>query len=155
MSKFCKKIFAAIFILVILFPLKTYCQDKVKNVVIFFGYNSSPSYQNILEGYKSIVSQSKDNPVNLMVEYLDIARSENDDYPRFIIDLYNKKVKEIKIDLFITVGPGINALLLKYNSSLMDSVPVVDLDIAVPGIIALPNANINNRIDIIIRIQSM
>ena len=36
MFNFCKKIFTAFSLLIILFPLKTNCQDKVKNVVIFF-----------------------------------------------------------------------------------------------------------------------
>jgi signal transduction histidine kinase len=146
------KISVVVLILFILFPQKTFSQDKVKSIVIFFSNSASlPAFQNILDGFKSSVSQSNELPVNLVVEYLDVGRLENEEHARYVINLYNKKFNEIKIDLFITVGPGINTLLLKYGEDVLKTVPIINIDLDLPGRIPLHDLNVKNGMEIVLK----
>jgi signal transduction histidine kinase len=145
-----------IFIVILLFfnPYRTYAEDKVKNVVILFSYSSTlPALQNILEGFKSTFYGSNDEPVNLILEYLDSGRSGNEEYAKYIIDMYNKKAKEIKIDLFVTVGPGMNALLLKYGDDELKSGKMINVDIDIPKRIPLQDLNVKNGVEIVAKFQ--
>jgi signal transduction histidine kinase len=149
MFKSSMRIYPLALLLILIFPGNNYSQDKVRNIVVFFSYSSNlPEYQSLLEGIKSVFFTSKSDPVNLMVEYLDLSRSDNEVYQKFIIDLYNRKTREIKIDLLITVGPEINTMLLKYRYNVMDSIPVINLDIDFPGRISLKELNVTNGIEI-------
>ena len=65
---------------------------------------------------------------NILVEYLDFGRSQDESYIRHIVDLYNSKFPDRNPDLLITVGPGINNLLLKYQLKLLAQVPVVTIE---------------------------
>jgi len=133
-----------------LIPLKTYSQEKVRNVVIIFSYSSTlPAYENILTGIKSTIRENIDEPVNIISEYLDIGRSDNDDYARLIINMYNSKLKEFNIDLLITVGPGINDLLLKYGSSELKALKTVNCDADIPGRITLRDLKIRYGIELL------
>jgi signal transduction histidine kinase len=136
--------------LVFLIPYKTYSQEKVRNVVILFSYSSTlPAYENILTGVKSTIRGNNDEPVNIITEYLDIGRSDNDDYARLIINMYNNKLKEFNIDLLITVGPGINELLLKYGSNELKALTIVNCDADIPGRITLRDLKIKNGIELL------
>lgn len=89
----------------------------MKNVVVFFAYGSNlPAFEDILKGLNSTIRGNSDEPVNIIQEYFDLSRSVNDEYAKFIITMYNNKLKEFNVDLLITVGPGVNAALSKYGS---------------------------------------
>lgn len=138
----------------LLLTQSSFSEDKIKNIIVFFSYNSTPpAYQKVLEGLKSMLNEKKDYSANIIVEYLDIGRSENEEYPRFIIELYKKKFKEIKFDLIIVVGPGINPLLQKYGEDLLNSVPVVNIEFAVPGRIPLQKLKVKNGIEIVLKFK--
>ena len=150
MLKIISRILSVIFSLIFLIPPKTYSQDKVKNIVIFFSYSSTlPAYQNVLEGLKKTVSQGNEEHVNIIVEYLDIGRAENDEYARYIINMYNNKLKEFAVDLLIIVGPGINNVLLKYGSTTLKSVKTINVDLDIPGRVKLQDLNIKNGIEVL------
>lgn len=108
--QFLSRILSIPFFLIFLIPYNSLAQDKVKNVVIFFSHGPNlPAFEKVLAGLNTTLGGSTLGHVNIITEYLDIGRSINDDhYPKFIIDIYNKKVKEFNIDLLITVGPGVN-----------------------------------------------
>jgi signal transduction histidine kinase len=154
MRKFNSKIFTVIILLLVLTPQKVLAQNKVKNILILFSLSSNlPSYQNLLEGLKSILSEGNGEPVNLIIEYLDMGRSENEEYDRHIIEMYNKKLKGVKIDLLIAVGPGVNALLLKYEQDELKSVPVLDLDLDMPGRTSLRDLGVKNGLEIVVKLD--
>jgi signal transduction histidine kinase len=150
MIKFSSKILPFIFSLIFLILPKTYSQDKVKNIVIFFSYSSTlPAFQNVLEGFKKAVSQGNEDNVNIIVEYLDIGRSENDEYARYIINMYNDKLKEFTVDLFITVGPGLNDVMLKYGNTALKSIKTINVDLDIPGRVKLQELNLKNGIEVL------
>jgi signal transduction histidine kinase len=152
MHKSTSRILVIFFIIMLLIPIKAYCQDRVKNVVVFFAYNSNlPSYEKLLAGLKTSINGS-DNRVNLMVEYLDKGRSKNEDYPKFIIDMYNNKLKEFPVDLLITVGPGMTNAL-KYCDSTLKSINTINIDLDIPGRVTLADLNIKNGKEIILKFQ--
>jgi signal transduction histidine kinase len=142
------------FFLSFLSPLKTNAQGKVKNVVVFFSYGSNlPAFENILSGLKSTIRGGRDETINIIPEYLDISRSENEEYTRFIISMYNNKLKEFKVDLLITVGPGINAALLKYGNSALKALKMINVDFDIPGRTTLRDLNVKDGIEVFLRFQ--
>jgi signal transduction histidine kinase len=154
MQKYNSAKFVLSLLFLLLFAQNTFSEDRVKNIVVFFSYNSGiPGYQKVLEELKKTFDERKGTPVNIIVEYLDIGRSDNEEYPWFIIDLYKKKIKETKIDLVIIAGPEINPLLLKYGGNLLHSVPVINIDIADPGRTTLKDLNVENGIDIVLKFK--
>lgn len=110
-------ILAGLCMLLIHLPVLAFSKDTLKNVVIFFAYDPNlPAFEKILNGLSETIRGNSREPVNILTEYLDLNRAVNDTYSSFIINMYNGKVEEITIDLLITVGPGINAALLKYGN---------------------------------------
>jgi signal transduction histidine kinase len=147
-----KRGFIIILLSVFLFLLSqySYSQNKVKNVVVFFSLGSNlTSYQNVLEGFKSTFNQNSNEPSNLIIEFMDIGRLYNEDHARQIIEMYNNKSYETNFDLLITVGPGINALLLKYGQNLLKTSPVLNLDIEIPGRVSLQDLHVQTGIEIL------
>lgn len=143
-----------VFFLIFFFPPKSKAQEKVKNVVIFFAYGSNlPAFENILTGLNSTIRVSSDETVNLIPEYLDISRSGNDEYTRLIINIYNIKLKEFKVDLLITVGPGINDAISKYGDSTLKALKIINVDIDLPGRTTLGDLKIKDGIEILLKFQ--
>jgi signal transduction histidine kinase len=149
------KILTFLFCLVILTALKANSQDKIKNVVLFFSYGSNlPAFEKILVGLSSTIRGSQGEPVNIMTEYLDISRSVNENYSRFIIDMYNEKLNEFTIDLLITVGPGVNDALLKYGNDKLKGLNIINIDIDIPRRITLRDLEIKNGIEILLKFKA-
>jgi len=106
---------------------------KFCHVLRFFPFNASmPSSQNILEGFRSALSDETVEPYNLQVEYLDYGRSKDELYVEHIVNLYNEKYKGHKIDLLITVAPYTNSLLRKYGLEVLDNTPTIKLELDPP-----------------------
>ena len=120
---------SAFLLAILLNTQAAYPQNKEKNIVIFFSFNSSiPAYQNILEGFRENIMDKQDFPINIFIEYFDLDRSQNESYARHIVDLYNYKFTDRKIDLLITVGPGINKYLSKYKLNALAVSQVLELE---------------------------
>lgn len=116
-------------LIVTLFQAKGYANDRVKNIVVFFGLHTSlPSYQNILEGYQNTLTSEYKGPYNLSVEYFDISRTADSAYAKGIIDLYNKKFEKNGIDLLVLVGPSALPLLKKYGLKALENTPTLSID---------------------------
>lgn len=154
MRKFITRILTVFFILFMLIPVEMNAKGKVKNVVVFFAYGSNlPAFENILTGLNSTIRGITDEPVNIIPEYLDMSRSPNDEYTKFIIAMYNHKLKEFNIDLLITVGPEINTALSKYGNSELKALKMINIDLDLPGRMPLSNLNPRNGIEIILKFQ--
>jgi len=138
MSKTIYGILLAFFLSIFFPPVIAYPQNKVKNVVMLFSLNSSlPSYQNIVEGFKSTIRENPNEFTNLIIEYLDSGRSDDEEYVRHIIDIYNNKYRDTKIDLLVIWGPGLTSQLIKYGLNALKTAPVLDIDLDMPGRITL------------------
>jgi signal transduction histidine kinase len=109
-------------------PLKSYSGNDTKTVVIFFSLHANlPAYQNLLEGFRTTFSEAYDKPCNLLIEYLDIGRLADDTYAKYIIEQYNEKFKDTRIDLLITVTPGIIPVLEKYGLDALKKSPTISI----------------------------
>jgi signal transduction histidine kinase len=144
-----------IFLLVGLLSTEAFPVDKVRNVVVFFSLGPNvPAYKHILDGIKSTFSKNTDESRNLIIEYLDIGRTEDEEYARKIIDIYNKKFRTQKIDLLITVGPKLNPVLIKYGLEALKTSPVIDIDIdGFSGRISPADFPGRNRSEILIKFR--
>ncbi len=145
-------ILAGLCMLLIHLPVLAFSKDTLKNVVIFFAYDPNlPAFEKILNGLSETIRGNSREPVNILTEYLDLNRAVNDTYSSFIINMYNGKVEEITIDLLITVGPGINAALLKYGNPKLLSLPMINIDLNIPNRITVDDVNHGNGKEILLK----
>jgi signal transduction histidine kinase len=87
-----------------------------------------PAFQNFTEGFRSAFMQGTEDSYNLVVEYLDIGRSQDDAYVRHIVEMYNEKLKNASIDLIITFPPYTFSLLEKYGLDALKTTPVLKIE---------------------------
>ncbi len=120
-----------LFVLISLFftsPFVTFAASNTKTIVIFFALHANlPAYQTLLEGFRTTFSEEYDQPYNLLIEYLDIGRLGDDKYAKYIIEQYNEKFKNTRIDLLITVAPGIIPVLEKYGLEALKRSPTISI----------------------------
>ena len=128
MSKLRQKISIAVTAIIFMLPLSAYPQEGVRTVVFFCAWNANnPSFQYIIEGFKTTFSEDSGLTYNLLAEYLDVSRLDNKDYAQDIIDLYNEKYKNIPIDLIITIGPSFYQDLQTLGLKALGSTPVITI----------------------------
>jgi signal transduction histidine kinase len=123
------KIFLVISLLVILACCNAYSAKPVKNVLIFFSWNSSlPAYQRMLEGFYAAFSGEPGVSCNLAIEYLDLNRSGSDIVVKSVVELYNDKYKNIPLDLLIIIGPNGYPVLKENGLKALENTPVICID---------------------------
>ena len=128
MSKLRQKIALAVSAIIFLLPISAHSQEAVRTVVFFCAWNAnSPSFQYIIEGFKTSFAEDTDLTYNLQAEYLDVGRLDNRDYAQDIVDLYNEKYKSIPIDLIITIGPLFYQDLQALGLNALGSAPVITI----------------------------
>jgi signal transduction histidine kinase len=133
MFKFGLKFLLSVFLIFFLSPKETYAEDKVKTVVMFFPLNASmPSFQNILDGFKSSFHGKYNEPYNLVIEYLDMNRSLDQAYIKHLVELYNEKTAKTQIDLIILVPPFTYTLLKKFGLEALKNTPTISMDFDFP-----------------------
>ena len=122
-----------LFLMLLLLPGVSYSAKQVKTVVVFLPFNANmPSLQNFMDGFRSAISEDSDTPYNLLVEYLDIARSKDEAYVQHLVELYNEKVKGFQIDLLITAAPLTWSMLKKYGLESLDDTPTIRIEMDPP-----------------------
>jgi signal transduction histidine kinase len=126
-------VFAILLPLLVLAPCPAFPNGKIKTIVVFFGmFAGMPSYQNILDGFRSSIPDDPENPYNILVEYLDAGRSSDDEYVKHIVGMYNQKLKNIHIDLLVTIPPYTYSLLKKYKLEVLETTPTLKLEMDPP-----------------------
>jgi signal transduction histidine kinase len=154
MHKFNSKI-PTLFLLFFLFFPTTYSQNKIKTIVVFFSLGPNlPSYQNFLEGFKSSLALNTDESANLIIEYLDLSRTDDELYAKHIIEMYNAKFKETPIDLLVTFGPAIYPELEKYGLEALKTAPLINIDLDLPNRRSSQSSGNPNSLDIVLKLKS-
>jgi signal transduction histidine kinase len=116
-------------IFLLLSPHNSVGQEENKTIVVFFSMSANlPAYQNFLEGFRSAFFQESDGQYNLIVEYLDVGRSQDDAYVRHIVGMYNEKLKNTKIDLIITFPPLTFSILEKNGLKALNDTRVIMIE---------------------------
>ena len=127
MDRIRTKVLFIIIVFLFVAPKEVY-SDKTKTIVILFSLHANlPAYQNLIEGFRTTFSEEYDQPYNLLIEYLDIGRLADDKYAKYIIEQYNEKFKDTRIDLLITVAPGIIPILEKYGLEALRRSPTISI----------------------------
>jgi len=128
--KYRLSILLAGFLLLIYIPTYAYTENRVKNIVIFFSLDATlPGYQSFMEGFRSSIYEQTDEPYNLLIEYLDVGRFPDNDHAIKVVNLYNERFKQTKIDLVITVAPGTYELLKKLGLQALKTSPVINVEL--------------------------
>jgi signal transduction histidine kinase len=147
-----QKISSIFIIFLFIFSQNSFSQNKIKNVVIFYALSANlPAYQNILEGLKSTLSENNAEPINLIVEYVDIGRLTKDENIISLINIYDNKYSGTNLDLLITVGPGLTNKLKQYNFKLLETTPVINIDLDLPTRISAQNRYNKEVIEIVLK----
>lgn len=125
-----KIIIPGLIVIWILSNSQAYSENRVKTIVFFFSMNETlPAYQSILEGFRTSLPQRYDKSYNLIIEYLDVGRTSGNEYAQHIVNLYNEKFLNTKLDLIITVGPGTLSLLKEYGLRQLEITPTVEIEV--------------------------
>ncbi len=119
-----KIIIAALLLASFLYP-EAAARPKVRTILIFFTYNNNLTYQNMLEGLSSTLINTEDETFNILSEYLDITRTDRNEYAQSIVDIYNGKFKEVPIDLIISIGPWTYSFLKEAGLKALGNIPVI------------------------------
>lgn len=129
MFKVSKKIFILFSIIFLLVSGKAFAAKPIRNVLVFFSWNSNlPAYQRILEGFNDSFSEEPGVTCNLSIEYLDLNRPGSEVVVKTIIELYNDKYKNTRLDLVIVVGPNGYPVLKKNGLKALENTPVICID---------------------------
>ncbi|TNF44439.1 MAG: HAMP domain-containing histidine kinase [Bacteroidetes bacterium] len=123
------KILLLAVIFICLLPLKSRSDTEIKTVVVFFALNPNlPAYHQFTTGFKSSLNANKEIRSNVILEYCDIYRFGNSENIETLVSLYNEKYRTAKIDLLITIGPGLHPYLEKYNLEMLKTTPTINVD---------------------------
>ena len=107
----------------------SFSQNKLQTIAVFFTQNANTgAYTMFMDGFRSVFTKEVDLKCNLMVEYLDIGRIENDDYARNIVNLYNEKFTNTPVDLIIVIGPLGLKTLETYGLKAIETTPVISIE---------------------------
>jgi signal transduction histidine kinase len=127
-------------------------EKKARTCVMFFSYSASMvAYQNMMDGFNESFIQPLSGPVSIVTEYLDIGRTNNETYGRSIVEMYNQKYNENGIDLIIAVGPGILPFLKKAGLKMLNSSPLILVDIFTSETDSINNASQVNGLSIYLK----
>jgi signal transduction histidine kinase len=152
MFRFGFKLVITTLILIVFSPAGLAQEKKVHTCVMFFSYSASMgAYQNMLEGFNKSFIQPLSGPVSIVTEYLDIGRSNNENYGRSIVEMYNKKYNDDGIDLIIAVGPGILPFLKKAGLKMLKNSPLILVDIFTSQADSIDNTSQVNSLPIYLK----
>ena len=81
-----------------------------------------------MDGFRGVFMKEVDLKYNMMVEYLDVGRMQNDDQARNIVNLDNEKFANVPIDLIIVIGPSGLKALETYGLKAIENTPVISIE---------------------------
>ena len=83
--------------------------QEAKTILIIFGLApNQPAYIPLLNGIREKLDQEFYENYNLHMEYLELRRYPNGNFPKELFESFNKKYRDIHLDLLICLG--INAV---------------------------------------------
>jgi len=110
--------------------------NSEKNILLLFSLvPTTPAYKIILEGFREKLTKEFGDSYTLNIEYLETERYPRGNYPKEEFDLYNRKYKDVSIDLMICVGIDIVSTVKKNADDHLLNLPaiVVDYDLSAYG----------------------
>ena len=127
-----------ILLLIYIFLLSNYSfsqtrEEEPKNILVMFTLNEGTmAYNLLLENFKNTLREKYSGQYKLFVEYLEVTKFPGLSYQQYLLDQYNKKYSNTKIDLLVCVGPQIIPILEKFAEPQITSAPTISLDLFNP-----------------------
>jgi PAS domain S-box-containing protein len=101
-------------------------QTEPKHVLVLFSFRpTSPVAGQWSRGIQSVFKPGPSPGIKVDFEYLDIARFNDDQYLKMLLDVYRYKYSKLKPNLIITVNDPSLDFMLEYGADLFAGVPVV------------------------------
>lgn len=121
-----------------------------KNVLVLFSLApSTPAYRPILDGIRLELSKAFGDSVNLRVEYLETDKYPKGEYPREKFEVYNKKYRDLKLDLLICVGIDIVSSVKAFADDHLLDLNTISIDYDLSGYGFLSDIRLNDRTTVI------
>jgi signal transduction histidine kinase/ABC-type uncharacterized transport system substrate-binding protein len=100
-----------------------------KNILILFSLvPTTPAYRIILEGLSEKLTKEFGDSYTLNIEYLETERYPKEAYPKEKFDKYNRKYKDVNLDLMICVGINIVSTVKENADDHLLNLPAIVLD---------------------------
>ena len=107
-----------------------------KNILILFSLvPTTPAYRIILDGLSEKLTKEFGDSCTLNIEYLETERYPKGAYPKEKFDKYNRKYKDVRLDLMICIGIDIVSTVKENADDHLLNLPaiVVDYDFSAYG----------------------
>jgi len=122
-----KVIFLSLFVLS---PVYAQQSGETKTILLLFGLSpNQPAYIPLLKGIREKLDEEFYENYNLHMEYLDLRRYPNDDFPKELFESINKKYRDIHIDLLICFGMNAVPTVKKFAESYLLELPTISMDL--------------------------
>ena len=104
--------------------------DESKTILILFGLApNQPAYGPMLKGIKDKLYEEFGENYNLHMEYMDLRRYPDGNFPKELFDSYNAKYREIKLDLLICFGINAIPTIKKFADNYLLDLPTISMDL--------------------------
>ena len=124
-------IFIVILFLLIGFPFGNSQQTKqTKTILVIFGLApNQPAYIPLLNGIREKLDQEFYENYNLYMEYLELRRYPNGNFPKELFETLNKKYRDIHLDLLICIGLNAAPVVKKLAERYLLELPTISMDL--------------------------
>ena len=101
-----------------------------RNILVLFALApTTPAYRIIMDGIREKLTEEYAVAYTMHFEYLETERYPKGKYPGEKFDLYNKKYKDIRIDLLICVGVDIISTIKNHGDNHLINLPSITIDL--------------------------
>ncbi len=146
------KIISLVILLTLLSIPFDYAQQtgETKTILILFGLApNQPAYGPLLKGIKEKLNEEFGENYNLHMEYMDLRRYPNGNFPNELFDSYNAKYREIKLDLLICFGINAIPTIKKFADSYLLDLPTISMDLDFSDYGFVPDLRLNDKTTIV------
>ena len=128
-----------------------YQQTKeTKTILIIFGLApNQPAYVPLLNGLREKLDEEFYENYDFHMEYLDLRRYEDDNFPNELFESLNKKYREIHIDLLICIGINPVPTIKKFAERSLLKSPTISMDLDFSDYGLVPNMRLNDKTTIV------
>jgi hypothetical protein len=111
-------------------PVPVSAETKPKHVLVLSSHRpTSPVTYRWSLGIRSVFESASPHGIKIDIEYLDIARFNDDQYLKMLLDVYQYKYSKLKPDLIISVYNSALDFMIHYGADLFAGVPIVFFDV--------------------------
>jgi len=103
---------------------------QTKTILVIFGLApNQPAYIPLLNGIREKLDQEFYENYNLYMEYLELRRYPNGNFPKELFETLNKKYRDIHLDLLICIGLNAAPVVKKLAERYLLELPTISMDL--------------------------